>query len=210
MKSRNKFSSTLGRSVKKVNNHPGRSAAKIQLRQAALDWIGAGDSRVFDAFCGDGEMWREVWQNASAYTGCDEKWYRDERTMFVSDNRRVMRCIDLQPYNVFDFDSYGSPWDQAMILADRRKVQPGEKVAVLLTEGSGLKIKMGHYPYSLAHIAGISTTAVGGARNRDELFSKAVNGLAKRMGCEQQKVLRAASKAGSVMIYAACLFVGKD
>jgi hypothetical protein len=45
--------------------------------------------------------------------------------MFCADNTRVLRAIDLSRFSIFDFDAYGSPWVQAVILADRRRVARG-------------------------------------------------------------------------------------
>ncbi len=123
---RNKFSSGV-RKVGKVDNHATAGRAKAQLRHNVLDEIGAGHAKVFDAFAGDGAMWRAVWRQAGAYVGCDATWYRDERQVFVADNRRVLRAIDLAPFNVFDLDAYGSPWEQAMIIAARRPVRAGAR-----------------------------------------------------------------------------------
>lgn len=69
---------------------------------------------------------------------------------------------------------------------------------------------MGSYPHALAKIAGISMTAAGGSRSRDELLARAINGLAKRMRCDLAQVSRAQSRAGSAMVYAACMMVGSS
>ena len=88
---------------------------------------------MFDAFAGEGVLFRQVWHRAVSYVGCDLKWYRDERLMFVADNHRVMRAIDLSAFNVFDIDSWGSPWDQVLILAARRPLAAGERLGLVLT-----------------------------------------------------------------------------
>lgn len=121
---------------KKTDNNPQAFRAKVAIRRNVLAAIGA-DAAVFDAFAGGGEMYSAVWKDAKFYTGCDQKPQRDGRLMFCADNRRVMRAIDLAPFNCFDFDSYGSPWVQAIILADRRRVTAGELVGLVLTEGAG-------------------------------------------------------------------------
>ena len=87
-------------------------------------------------------MWREVWHAAAGYVGCDLKWYRDERLAYVADNRRVLRAIDLAPFNVFDFDAWGAPWEQVLILIARRPLLPGERIGLVLTEGSAFNLKL--------------------------------------------------------------------
>src|SRR5690242_9791645 len=107
---------------KPIYNTKSARSAKIEIRQRVLDAIGAETAAVFDAYGGAGELYRAVWSKAARYVGCDQNWFRDERTMFVADNRRVMRAIDLGQFNVFDLDAFGSPYEQLTILAARRAV----------------------------------------------------------------------------------------
>lgn len=155
-----KFSKQLKSSAKKTNNHPASAAMKIALRRHLLDAV--PHPRVFDAFAGSGKMFREVWKDAAAYVGCDLKWYRDERSVFVARNERVLRAIDLSDFNVFDFDAYGSPWLQVQILAARRRIAPGERIGLALTDGSGLKLKMGQAPKALATLCNLASGTVPG------------------------------------------------
>ena len=67
--------------------------------------IGAEAASVFDAFAGEGQMFKAVWCQAARYVGCDkDAWYpQDERMAFAKcDNRRVLRAVDLRGYNIFD------------------------------------------------------------------------------------------------------------
>lgn len=113
------------KSSPKTDNNPHAIKAKAELRQRVLDAVGK-PAGVFDAFAGSGQMFSAVWHQAEHYVGCDLKWIRDGRLMFAGDNRRVLRAVDLAPFRVVDLDSYGSPWEQAIIVADRRRVAPGE------------------------------------------------------------------------------------
>src|SRR5262252_2796473 len=97
----------------KTNTAPIARAAKIEIRRNLLAAI--KPARVFDAFAGAGELHDAVWCEAAEYVGCDEKWFRDHRLMYVADNRRVLRAVDLTAFNIFDLDAYGSPWEQALI-----------------------------------------------------------------------------------------------
>jgi hypothetical protein len=58
--------------------------------------------------------------------------------MLCADNRRVMRTVDLALFSIFDLGSFGLPWVQAIIIADRRRVAAGELLGLVLTEGAGL------------------------------------------------------------------------
>jgi len=116
--------------IQKVDNHHRSAGDKALVRRNVLEQVKAP---VFDAFAGSGEMFRRVWHEAPAYCGCDLRWFQDDpRLAFVADNRRVLRCIDLEPFGIFDRDSWGSPWEQAAIIAARRLVKPGERVAAFL------------------------------------------------------------------------------
>ncbi len=166
-----------------------------------LEAIGADKARVFDAFAGEGEMFRAVWSSAAAYAGCDLMWYRDDRLAFVADNRRVLRAIDLAPFNVFDLDAHGSPWEQAMIVAARRPLSKGERVGIVLTDGSGLGIKMGNLPGALAKLTGMRGRPSGLNRSHDELIGKALWAVARRMGAEPVKRWQAKGKTGASVVY---------
>ena len=206
-----KFSNAMaGMAKSKTNNNVNAHKAKVQIRRNVMAAIGIVS--VFDAFAGDGGMWRGVWCEARRYVGCDLEWYRDARLAYVADNRRVLRAIDLREFNVIDLDAYGSPWEQALIVADRRPVAPGEKIGILLTEGSGLKLKMGGFPGALRMLAGIRSGAVGGGTgaSRAELNDRAIAGLAKRMNCTVLHRWEAHGKTGTCMAYIGLVMQGKE
>lgn len=127
----------------KTDNNPAAFTAKVMIRRNVLSTVGK-DSAVFDAFGGTGKMYSEVWKDAGSYTGCDMKPQRDSRLMFCADNRRVMRAIDLTSFNVIDLDSYGSPWEQAIIIAELRRVAPGRAVRADPHRGRGLRLQVKH------------------------------------------------------------------
>ena len=155
-----KFSQLLKSSNKKTDNHPQSLNKKVALRRHLLATV--PQPRVFDAFAGSGKMYRQVWQEAQAYCGCDLKWYRDSRSVFVAKSERVMRTIDLSAFNIFDFDAYGSPWLHVQILAARRRIAKGETIGLCLTDGCGLKLKMGQAPAALAELCSLSSANVPG------------------------------------------------
>jgi hypothetical protein len=175
------FSKTLDATRRQRKNDPAAKAAKAELRQQVLNAIGPTRARVFDAFAGAGEMYRMVWHQAAAYVGCDRDWFPDNRIAYVADNRRVMRCIDLPAFNVFDFDAHGSPWEQAIILAARRSVAPGEQIGLVLTDGSNLDLSLGGMAAPLREIAGFVGIPAGAARSHGEIIERAINGLCRRM-----------------------------
>jgi hypothetical protein len=193
----------------KTNNHGAATKAKAEIRRRVMVAIGAERAVVFDAFAGDGAMHRAVWHQAAGYVGCDLKWYRDDREAFVADNRRVLRAINLVPFTIFDLDAWGSPWEQAVIVAARRPVAPGELVGLVLTEGSGLRLRMGGYPAALRLLAGVRQGATGGARSHEELTGRAIAGLCRRMQVRPVRRWQASRPGGAMMQYIGLVLEGE-
>lgn len=125
----------------------------------------------------------------------------DPRLAYVADNARVQRCIDLSQFGISDLDAYGSPWLQAAIIAARRLVKPGELIGFCITEGSGLKLKMGEAPKALAILANLRTKSVGLASSHDEVADRAIGGLCRRMKCRLTRAWRARGKTGAKVLY---------
>lgn len=205
------------KSSPKTDNNPHAIKAKAELRQRVLDAVrdqassrsGPAYTGVFDAFAGSGQMFSAVWHRADHYVGCDLKWVRDGRLMFAGDNRRVLRAIDLAPFNMIDCDSYGSPWEQAIIVADRRRVAPGELFGLVLTEGAGLAYKANILPAAIRVLTGLKPGIVGLGRKQDAVIDRAIAGLVKRMRCSIVKRWQAdAGKGGTSMKYIALVLRG--
>lgn len=203
-----RFSASLAKSAKKTNNHPAARRAKVEIRRNVLEAIGEDRARVFDAFAGEGDMHGAVWCRAAHYVGCDLVWYRDDRLAFAANNERVLRAIDLTQFNVFDFDAYGSPWYQVLILADRRPVQRGEMLGLVLTEGSGFNLKMGGLPRAMSALAGLYGPVAGGSRHMDELINMVLAGLCRRMNVALKRRWQAHRTGGADMRYLGLILEG--
>lgn len=201
MGKRRRFSDALEATRRQRRNDPQAKASKAELRRQVLQEIGASDAHVFDAFAGAGEMWRLVWRDAAGYVGCDRDWFADDRLAYVADNRRVMRCIDLAPFNVFDFDSFGSPWEQVLILSARRPVAAGERLGIVLTEGNGIDLSMGGMAAPLREIAGFLDAPAGAARAHGEIIERALAGMYERMGVHPVRRWHASGTTGARMRY---------
>lgn len=190
----------------KIRNHPQARAAKAWIRALVLEAVGA--AHVFDAFAGDGRMHADVWSRAASYVGCDLEWFRDGRLAYVADNLRVLRAVDLAPFNVFDLDAFGSPWEQALIIAARRKAAPGERIGLAVTEGSGLALKMGDLPRAMAELLGLRGRPAGSIRWQEELIGQALQRLAQRMGARLVQRWDARRGGGSAMRYIGIVIEG--
>jgi hypothetical protein len=185
--------------VVKVDNAKKAVSAKVAIRRNVMAEI--GEARVFDAFAGRGEYYKAVWREAANYTGCDVRYFPDERRAYVADNKRVLRAIELSEFNIFDLDAYGSPWEQATIIAARRKLAPGERVGMIFTEGMGLKYRMNGVPLAVTHLIGLKSGMAGLVWQRDQILAAVVSEIAKRMGGEVVKRWQAKGKTGQEVVY---------
>lgn len=185
----------------KVDNARSGKAAKIEIRRNILAAIGAGEAHVFDAFAGAGQLYRAVWHEAASYVGCDQRYFADERKMFVADNRRVLRAIDLAAFNVFDLDAYGAPWEQAVIITARRQLAEGERMGMVFTEGDGLAYNGNVVPRAVAELVGINGKVVGFHRRRDQVQGWIINAIAARMQGVVEKRWQAGKVGGTAVNY---------
>lgn len=197
MADRGRFGRELAK-VKPVDNHEASLPAKVELRRRVLAEV---QGPVFDAFAGSGQMFARVWKDAPGYVGCDLRWFNDGRLAFVADNRRVLRCVDLRAFKIFDLDAYGSPWEQVLIVAARRPIAPGERIGLCLTEGTELKLKMGARPKAMAQIAGLAARSAGLVSGQDEIIDRALSGMASRMRARFVHVWRVRGKSAAHVRY---------
>ena len=171
--------------AKGVENSASGKAAKLALRRKALAWIGATEARVFEGYAGNGAMWRAVWREAAQTTGVDKRVIWDpQRVLYVAPVERVLRAIDLAAFNIFDLDAFGSPWPAAYVLSARRRLAPGERCAIITTDGTGIRARFGALEKTFAVLAEVAIEQQGAAdpAKTDRLARQAAAGVARRMG----------------------------
>ena len=191
----------IGKVTKVENAHHGWKA-KVEIRARVLAAVGPARAQVFDAFAGPGLMHREVWSQAAGYVGCDTRWYRDGRRCYVADNLRVLRAVDLAPFTVFDLDAYGSPWAQALIIAARRALAPGERIGLVLTEGTALKTRFSQLPFAMREAADLTRAADRGAGHlHDAVIARGLQGIVRRMRGRIVRQWQAVGTSGAQMRY---------
>jgi hypothetical protein len=194
----------------KVDNAKLGRKAKIEIRRNVLAAITPARAIVFDAFAGTGVLWGEVWREAAGYVGCDEQWHKDPRCCFVADNRRVMRTIDLNGFTVFDFDAYGSPWDQLGILvARRRRLEVGERLGLVVTEGTWIKTRTKDPVGALRAVLPATVVTPIPASIHDDLIRRALVGTARRLGGEIAAAWWAVGTTGARMRYVGLVVEGR-
>lgn len=119
---------------------------KVEIRRKLLSSLAAPS--VLECFAGDGKMYASLYRGLP-YLGLDIKPIDDGRPLICMDNRKFLRSADLSAFNFFDLDAYGSPWHQFLIVLHRRKLTPGEKIAVAITDGLDFKMRMSSLPDGL-------------------------------------------------------------
>lgn len=201
-----------GWDIRQKATSPSAAKAKAEIRSNVLQAIGAEQAHVFDAFGGDGGMFRAVWHQAASYVGCDNEVFNksDDRLAYVADNRRLMRCIDLDQFNVFDLDAHGSPWEVAFLMIARRKVQPGERIGIVITEGQGMKMDMGGMSFALAKIAAVRQYMPGMGAAQQMVVDRAIARTATLMGCTIERQWQAIGKHSSTIRYIGLVIRGDE
>ena len=194
--------------VAKQDSSAAAARAKAAIRRLVLDAIGRERAHVFDAFAGSGQMHDAVWHAAASCTGCDLRFFRDPRRAFVADNRRVLRNIGLAQFSIFDLDAYGSPWEQVIIIASRRRLAEGESLGLVLTEGAGMKMKFGDLPLALTQLSGVRGQP-GVARQQDAIIDRAILRAAAMMGGAVRQRWQADGRTGSAMRYIGLVIRGE-
>jgi hypothetical protein len=184
------------------DHDPAAIATKVRMRQRLLEELGGpGHVDVFDGFAGAGIVWDRCYREVRSYVACDTRWFRDERLAYVCKSERLLRALDLQGFNLFDFDAYGSPWHQVAIVAARRNLSAGEKVAFALTDGSPMAMRFGHMIQYLHILAGVSGHMQIAARTIGVLHVHAIRNVARMMGGVADLVLRARNPKGAQCTY---------
>lgn len=125
---------------------------KIEIRHRLLREL--SEPHVLECYAGEGKVYKECYAGLP-YLGLDKKNIQDGRQIVNIDNRKYLRSADLEPFNFFDLDAYGSPWHQFLIILERRMFQPNKKVAFVLTEGLDFKMRMSSLPVGMMKYVGI-------------------------------------------------------
>lgn len=131
-------------------------SAKIEFRKALVAKFGVEDPWILDCFCGSGVMHREAYGSTNNYLGLDLKYYNDDRRTIVCDNQRMLRQLDLEGYDLFDLDAYGTPMTAYFLICNRFRWSLRDKIAFVMTDGSGLNAKYNNLSQELFNYIQIS------------------------------------------------------
>ena len=122
----------------KTNN--AKTNAKKELRQSVFSEI--SNQKVIEVFCGSGEMYHAVWKDAEKYTGIDKVKFFDERHTICGDAEKAIRLININDYNIFDIDAYGSPYEILNYIIDKID-DSNRKIGFVITDGINMDLKLG-------------------------------------------------------------------
>lgn len=127
------------------------------LRKDLIARLGRENPRILDAYCGPGTMWRRAYAETTNYLGLDRTPYDDERRTIVCDDTRFLRLrgLDLDQFDIFDLDAFGSPAYPLAIICRRLRWTRVQSVGVLLTDGTGFNAKMNSVGSSLLRYIGL-------------------------------------------------------
>ena len=112
---------------------------KVEVRQWVIERI--EKPSVLDLYCGkDGVMWEHVWKHADSYLGVDKNIPHSKARTIKTTAEKAVSKFDLEKYNIFDIDTYSSPWVMARRVLRKKK---NGIFALVLTSGEyyGMKSK---------------------------------------------------------------------
>jgi hypothetical protein len=182
---------------KKTNN--AKIDAKIELRQL----IDCKELSVLECFCGSGEMFNAVWKDAFHYEGIDIKKQDDLRITHQGDCALMLKKLNLEKFNVFDIDAYGSPYECLQIIVEKiKKQEKSKKYHFFITDGIEIDLRMGKIENFFGLLAGLNAKKLNNAHLLHDYFiEKIIKNLCLDMGAELMNSKIAKGKTGSGMRY---------
>lgn len=114
--------------------HNAQPEKKAEIRARLVTALGgAANCRVIETHSGPGVMRRLVYAGAADWLGIDKDPASPDA--IHCENTLALRAIDLQRFNLFDVDAFGSPWECVWIVSRRRKIAKGELIGLAMTSG---------------------------------------------------------------------------
>ncbi len=123
---------------------------KIRIRQDAINLIGKDSINVLDAYAGEGIVWNRIRKEMPdikiTTLGIEKRKYLNP-AVIMGDNRKVMKGLDLNQFDLIDLDAFGCPWEQLAICAKTAVQVPVVATHIIVT--------LGPVPKPLLAMAGI-------------------------------------------------------
>ena len=202
--------------VAHIDNRDGAVTSKVALRRWVADWLD-GRGRVLEVFCGQSAvMWALAWRDhCASYVGIDAAQSHIEvRDVRVGDAMEEIAKLDLSAFDCIDVDAWGSPWRVVRAIASVRRLAAGERLGLVITDGSSKRRKfVGHVDdqrWFARDMPGVRTSAscvpvvVAGLRATARLMGARCGGMRRfELGGG------GGAKGNVQMSYAAALFEGR-
>ena len=159
-----------------------KNTAKIAIRNDVLTLFG-DDSRVLDVFCGKLQMYDEVWHKCSLYKGVDiRKVFVKGVDTHCCDNLKYIKFNDIREFNIFDIDSYGSPYIQLYEILNQLVDSDAGRVGFCITDGVNMDMKMGRVCAGVRLLSGIKENRIKKIhKNHDNLIKIIIMNCAKML-----------------------------
>jgi hypothetical protein len=181
----------------KTNN--AKVTAKEEIRNKAFNSLNEGH-KCLEVFSGAGEMYEKVWHKCIKYKGIDIKKYFDKRDTICGDAEKIISTLDVSEYNIFDIDSYGSPYTILDIIT--KNTITSNKIAFIITDGCAMDLRMGRVCKGLRELTGITRHKIKKAHKiHDDLIAIVISEVAKRLSGNVEIIRIAKGVTGSAMRY---------
>ena len=98
-------------------------------------------ARVLDLFCGNGEMYNRAYKGrVEFYHGIDKEKIHNPKICTLTNNIVFITQNDIDDFNTFDLDDYGTPWKQLYLILKKLK---RDEVTIFVTDGLVMHQKVG-------------------------------------------------------------------
>jgi len=180
----------------KTNN--AKISAKKDIREFVMSQI--AKQSVLEVFSGLGEMYDSVWHKADDYQGIDKVKVFDSRDTLCGDAHKLIRRADVQRFNIFDIDAYGSPYEILDYIT--QTIRPCGDVAFVLTDGTNMDLKLGRVCKGIRNFVGIENHILKRASViHEDIIGMIAKEIARRLKMRIMSMRIAKGKTGSSMRY---------
>lgn len=141
----------------KPKSHNSALSTKIELRRWLVEKLG-GSPMILDCFCAEGMLWERAYDKTPRYLGLDIRQFNDERRTIVCDSRRYLRhsATQLERFDLFDLDAFGTPMEHLGIICNRLRLAPGKQVGFALTDCTAFTARMSGLPAAMLAYIGMA------------------------------------------------------
>jgi hypothetical protein len=177
--------------------------AKIKVRKFVVDSLKNKDPMILDCFAAKGKMWELAYDKTPNYLGIDMKLYLDDRKMICADNLSYLKSADLDQFDIFDLDAYGSPMNAIAIIAKRFQWRTKTEIGIVFTDGTGFNAKMSGTSKKYAAWLGLQSIPKIKSHldYRDDLIKMAIIKCAEIAGAKTKYTKAFLKNKGSYMRY---------